>query len=298
MDDHDTKLDHVQVLEENVVEPGTAVPDVADTCSPAPARKRGRKPAPAPAVISSLPVPDRGRSSLSVHAYLRDLILTGALRPGTVLAQSSLAEAMGTSRTPVREAMRTLMEEGLLDGEVNHQARVRGFDATDLDSLFAGRIVIEALAIRVTARDLGPADADAMDDAMARMAAAVDRPAWRTAHRAFHDQVVRSAAPHTREALRSFGDRCDQYVELLRSASEHVGLDDSRRREHQGLAATVREGRYADLETDTARHRARTATMLLAEIAPEFDAVSIRAALALVLRTDPTTTSTTALVPS
>ncbi len=248
-----------------------------------PAPRRGRKPAPAPPEIKALTIPNRRESSLAVHAYLRDLILGGALRPGVVLAQSSLAEALGVSRTPVREAMRMLMEEGLLEGQVNHQARVSGFDATDLDSLFANRIMIETLAIRVTARVLGPEDADAMDKALVRMAEAPDRPAWHTAHRALHDQAVRAAAPHLRESLRSLGDRCEQYIELLRSSIDREQLDNARYREHQALVDTVRAGRFGDLEIETARHRARTATMLLAEIAPEFDPVSIRAALAVVM---------------
>jgi DNA-binding GntR family transcriptional regulator len=176
-----------------------------------------------------------------------------------------------------------LMEEGLLKGQVNQQARVSGFDATDLDSLFANRIMIETLAIRVTARVLGPSDADAMDKALARMAEAPDRQSWHTAHRALHDQVTRAAALHLRESLRSLGDRCEQYIELLRSSIDREQLDNARYREHQVLVSAVREGRFTDLEIETARHRARTATMLLAEIAPEFDPVSIRAALAVVI---------------
>ncbi|MTD56881.1 GntR family transcriptional regulator [Amycolatopsis pithecellobii] len=245
--------------------------------------RRGRKPAPAPPEIEALTIENRRESSLAVHAYLRDLILNGTLRPGVVLAQSSLAEALGVSRTPVREAMRMLMEEGLLQGQVNHQARVSGFDATDLDSLFANRIMIETLAIRVTARQLGPDDADVMGKALVRMAEATDRQAWHTAHRALHDQAVRAAAPHLRESLRALGDRCEQYIELLRSSIDREQLDNARHREHQELVDAVREARFDDLEIETARHRARTATMLLAEIAPEFDPVSIRAALAVIM---------------
>jgi DNA-binding GntR family transcriptional regulator len=248
----------------------------------APAR-RGRKPAPAPPEIEALTIVNRRESSLTVHAYLRDLILNGTLRPGVVLAQSSLAEALGVSRTPVREAMRMLMEEGLLRGQVNQQVRVSGFDATDVDSLFANRIMVETLAIRVSARDLGPADADAMAKALVRMAEAPDRRAWHLAHQALHDQAVRSAAPHLRESLRALGDRCEQYIELLRSSIDRDQLDNARYREHQALVDAVREGRFDDLEIETARHRARTATMLLAEVAPEFDPVSIRAALAVVM---------------
>lgn len=264
--------------------PGTTAPGDVDAAVPV--KRRGRRAAPAPPAIAPLSFPNRRESSVTVLAYLRDLILAGTLRPGTVLSQSSLAEALGTSRTPVREAMRGLIEAGLLDGQVNQQARVRGFDPTDVDSLFAARIMIETLAIRVTVRDLRSADADAMDDAIAAMADAPDRPAWHAAHRAFHDQVVRCAAPSLRDALNGFGDRCNQYIELLRAASHHVGLDDARRQEHLAIAAAVRDRRFADLEIDTARHRARTATMLLAEIAPEFDPVSIRAALALVMSAD------------
>ncbi|MTD54758.1 GntR family transcriptional regulator [Amycolatopsis pithecellobii] len=247
-----------------------------------PPGRRGRKPVPVPDGIQPLAITNRRECSPAVHAYLRDLILTGVLRPGDVLAQSSLAPALGVSRTPVREAMRMLMEEGLLDGQVNQQARVSGFDTDDLDSVFAGRIVLETLAIRATAGDLGPADADVMLKALVRMAEAPDRRAWHLAHRALHDQVVRSAPPRLRELLGSFGDRCEQYIELLRSSMDSEQLDTTRFREHQTLVEAVRERRFRDLEIETALHRARTATLLLSEIAPEFDPVSVESALGIV----------------
>ena len=56
-----------------------------------------------------------------VHAYLRECILDGTLTPGTKLSQVSLARQLGISRTPLREVLRMLQEEGLVEIEPNQR---------------------------------------------------------------------------------------------------------------------------------------------------------------------------------
>ena len=57
----------------------------------------------------------RGGLSDEVVAYIRDLILTGALKPGTKIDQEAVSEALDVSRSPIREALVILGKEGLLD---------------------------------------------------------------------------------------------------------------------------------------------------------------------------------------
>ena len=63
-----------------------------------------------------------------VHAYLRECILDGTLTPGTKVSQVTLAEQLGISRTPLREVLRMLQEEGLVEIEPNQRTRVSGLD--------------------------------------------------------------------------------------------------------------------------------------------------------------------------
>src|SRR6202000_3510828 len=85
-----------------------------------------------------------------VHAYLRECILDGTLTPGTKLSQVSLARQLGVSRTPLREVLRMLQEEGLVEIEPNHRARVAGLDPQELDDVYASRILLGTLALSMT----------------------------------------------------------------------------------------------------------------------------------------------------
>lgn len=80
------------------------------------------------------------------YTHIRDQILTGALSRGTKLVEEKLAEEIGVSRTPVREAIRKLEQEGLIQ-----QKRVVNPTDTDLRHLFEVRILLESYAARIAA---------------------------------------------------------------------------------------------------------------------------------------------------
>jgi DNA-binding GntR family transcriptional regulator len=81
--------------------------------------------------------PDPGFTTKSDLAYtrVRRLILSGELAPGAVLPQASLARTIGISTTPLREALRRLKQEGLVDLDAHKDARVRPLDATEARDL-------------------------------------------------------------------------------------------------------------------------------------------------------------------
>jgi DNA-binding GntR family transcriptional regulator len=65
--------------------------------------------------IRRVDLPEARQAIPHVHAYLRECILDGTLPPGTKLSQVSLAAQLGISRTPLREVLRMLQEEGLVE---------------------------------------------------------------------------------------------------------------------------------------------------------------------------------------
>src|SRR3954467_14981008 len=96
--------------------------------------------------------PARGntrRNTEDVYLRLRELLLNGEIPAGTVLSQVKLARELGVSTTPLREAMRLLQAEGLLIAGPNRGSRVAPMDPKDIDAVYASRILIEALAIRL-----------------------------------------------------------------------------------------------------------------------------------------------------
>src|SRR3954452_11311093 len=98
-----------------------------------------------------MPTRNGSRDNIAaIHDELREAILRGDLPAGAVLSQLRLAEDFGVSRGPVREALRLLQREGLVEAELNRRARVADFSLGDLEQLYAMRIVNEALAVRTT----------------------------------------------------------------------------------------------------------------------------------------------------
>jgi DNA-binding GntR family transcriptional regulator len=95
-----------------------------------------------------------GHSSLSRTAgdaaveTIRQAILDGRLAPGSRLTEERLARELGISRTPVREALKVLQSEGLVDTAPNRSATVRAFELGDLEDMYELRALLEGCAAR------------------------------------------------------------------------------------------------------------------------------------------------------
>ncbi len=87
----------------------------------------------------------------TVVGDLRQAIITGVIPPGSRLLQVELADRLGVSRIPLREALRTLHAEGLVLIEPNRGAVCRPLDPKDVSDLYAVRVVLEQLAARSSA---------------------------------------------------------------------------------------------------------------------------------------------------
>lgn len=86
---------------------------------------------------------------------LREMVLLGQLKPGQRLNEVELANALGISRGPLREAIQRLRSEGLLTAVSGRGAYVRTFTAEALRDLYEVRIALEAHAVRLVAQKLG-----------------------------------------------------------------------------------------------------------------------------------------------
>src|SRR5882762_1619922 len=95
--------------------------------------------------VSPVPREPNDHAASAVHHHLRSLILNGTLTPGSTLNQVELAPRLGVSRTPLREAIRMLQEEGLVEAEPQKRARIVGFDPADLEAAYVQRILLESL---------------------------------------------------------------------------------------------------------------------------------------------------------
>jgi DNA-binding GntR family transcriptional regulator len=157
-----------------------------------------------------MPVPSAhaatARTLLRDQAYtrLRDAILDGTLEPGEQLKDAELAEWLGLSRTPIREAVARLEEYGLVDTKPQSFTRVAPLSARDARDAFTVYAALEALAAslgvpRLTAADLETMRAANRDFANALTADDVD--AAIAADDRFHGVLVQASA--NREIARS-----------------------------------------------------------------------------------------------
>lgn len=158
-------------------------------------------------------------SSKSDVAYheLRRHILTGSLEAGSRLQQYELAAQMGMSITPLREAIRRLSSEGLLDVDTHRDVRVACVSVREAQQLLEVRLALEPSAVSLAARHRTAADVAAMRDAAARLLP-VTR-AWGEdaliAHREFHRALyVGSHNDVMIKLLDDLWDKSDRYRRL------------------------------------------------------------------------------------
>jgi DNA-binding GntR family transcriptional regulator len=94
----------------------------------------------------------------AVYESLTDLIITRALRPGQHLVESELADQLGVSRQPVREALQRLQTEGWVDLRPAQGAFVHEPTEGEVDQLLAVRCLLETESARLAAQSATPAD--------------------------------------------------------------------------------------------------------------------------------------------
>ena len=122
---------------------------------------------------------------------LRRRILAGSLVAGSKLHQAELAAALGMSRIPVRDAIRSLAAEGLVVLEPRRSAIVAPLSVNDLAELYELRLAIEPHLSALAVSKLGAADLLAMRGMLAAMEQAVDHPSWLDANDEFHAHLYR-----------------------------------------------------------------------------------------------------------
>ena len=235
--------------------------------------------------LKPLDLSDRRKSSLTVHAYLRELILNGTLPPGTILSQLELSRTLGVSRTPVREAFRMLQEEGLIEAELNLRARVSEFNANDLDGVYASRIMIESLGIAITAARFSDDDRATAESALRRMSVAIDEDnfqVWQQAHRTFHETLSGHGGDELLHLIQTQASRGGRYLRFYQLSHGDRWWREGAEAEHRAMLEACVQHRVDEAVNLLACHLAHTALSVLAYIAPEHEATAVKTALRLV----------------
>lgn len=176
------------------------------------------------------PTVSRRTVAHEVAAVLREEILRALLPPGKRLRQEQVAERLGVSTTPVREAFRILEAEGLVRLDPRKGVLVFRPSIDDVREAYDIREVLETLAIGYAIDAMTPADIQALSALLEEMDETIDRDRWVELNNVFHDQIYACAArPRLRSMILSLRDSMSGYmhtavyqaVESGRAAQEH-----------------------------------------------------------------------------
>lgn len=183
----------------------------------------------------------------SDYAYtrIREGILSGEFEAGTVLHQSTLAKTIGISTTPLREAMRRLKTEGLVELDAHRDARVSDLTAEEARDLLEVRLSLDPLAAALAAERRTRDDIHRMRGSLKAVKPLLSNPSVHdlVTHRAFHSAVYEASHNDLLiSTLNGLWDKADRYrrlgLEVVRSQDEL----DQKDREHQEIFDAVVRG--------------------------------------------------------
>jgi DNA-binding GntR family transcriptional regulator len=213
---------------------------------------------------------------------LRAMIASGQLVPGSGLTQVGLANEIGVSTTPLREALRRLEAEGLLESQENGRPRVPVFDPAGLDGIYCNRVLLESLGIALSAPRLSAEQLATARGHLEAMHEVDDPTEWDVAHASFHLALMAANAAALEHEIARLVTRS----ELYRRLSVRIDDRDGRRvghEEHAAILAACDAGDGAQAALLLARHLTRSALTLIAHLDPGYDPAAVRGALQMVM---------------
>ncbi len=186
-----------------------------------------------------------------VARALREAILQGELKPGTRLDQTKVAQELKVSRTPVRNALLLLTNEGLVEMVPHVGAVVSEVSPEGIEEIFFLRGVLEGVAARLAAEQMTDEDLAALQQTLDSLDAADDTDEWLALNRDFHNAIYsRAKRPRLLSLLASIRDLSLPYSRGYVESGDHrmnarVGhqriLEACRARDGQRAEAAMRE---------------------------------------------------------
>lgn len=177
-------------------------------------------------------------ASAAITAALRAEILSGDVPPGARLRQDALAARFGTSRLPVREALRQLEAEALVINDAHRGARVAPLTLEETLERMDIRIALECMALRYALPAISDPDVDLMERILAAYDEAQTPAEWTAANWAFHTALYAPAArPILLAMIQSNYANVDRFLRLRLSRA--TGKERPQR-EHRAILAACR----------------------------------------------------------
>ncbi len=194
-----------------------------------------------------------------VQREIERRILAGEFAAGSKLNEASIAELLGVSRGPVREAFRALEESGLVRLEKNRGVFVRQIAVEEADEIYELRAVLDEYAGRKVAQSVTAADLRALRDLVDRMDRAVARDdidAYHAANLEFHDTLV--ALTGNRKLLATYRRLVNELHLYRRATLSRAGALPVSVREHHDILDRIAAGDVAAAGSALHEHALRS----------------------------------------
>jgi DNA-binding GntR family transcriptional regulator len=207
---------------------------------------------------------DAGDEDLSraefTYKRLRQGIRSGEFRPGQRLREAELAQRLAVSRTPVREAIRRLVSDGLVEIAPSRGMMIIELDRERVRELYALRESLEGTAARLAAREARPEEIEEMRSLLARSLAALPDPAeMARLNRLFHNVV--HAAARNRYLAQALVQLADSLALLPGTTFEAPDRTAAGHAEHQAIFEAI-EGRRPEEAERLARQHIEAARII------------------------------------
>lgn len=201
----------------------------------------------------------------SVADLLRERIIARQFKPGERLIQDEIADLLGISRTPVRDALQKLAAEGFVTFSPHKGAFVTDFSTNELQEIYAVRIALESYAARLAAERITDAELLQLDALLAQMAQAREQASFSLLfelNRKFH-MAIYAAARQQRlfELIANYLELAQRYrlmFHRLENRAEHT-VD-----EHQEILTALRRHDAGAADRLTRAHLQQTQVALIA----------------------------------
>jgi DNA-binding GntR family transcriptional regulator len=217
-----------------------------------------------------------GNTASLIYERLRADINGGKLAPGSPLSQLAIATAHGTSRGPVREALRRLQQDQLVIARENKRFNVAPFDLADLETVLSLHLVNVSLGIQVSVPRLKKDEIAVLRRCVKNMdEAATDRDeaAWQRAYREFALTIICHAGRRVVSLVEGLIDNIERYRRGILANAPTVSPRGPAF-QHIVDAAAAHDGeRAARLARE---FMSRMSMLILAGAAPEYDACRLR----------------------
>jgi DNA-binding GntR family transcriptional regulator len=186
-----------------------------------------------------------------IEQHIRSAIITGLIKPGEHLVEATIAEELGVSRSPVREALSALEREGLMVNLPRRGYHVIEFTDRDIDEIYSLRVLLEVEAMRRAIERLTDEQAELFQETVDQIGKAAHQPEERSQLVAldlsFHDRICQ-VADHGRLYSAWNSMRLQTAMLISLTSLTHINYPDQHQETHQRILDAMRTRNFAQAD--------------------------------------------------